>query len=156
MRDDIIFKKKGNWKAYLIIGIIILLIATIYFTFFFYYSCDTLGCFQGHQKDCAKTKFINEKEDTTWKYTIQGKESDKCKINVEVLVIKKGGADKQKLEGKNMDCYLPLKSIITPESDLARCHGELKEDMQSLIIQKLHSYIIDNVEEIDEELEKII
>ena len=155
MRDGIKLKKSDNWKAYLIIGIIILLIAAVYFTFFFYYSCDDLGCFQSHQKACVKTKFISDEEDTTWKYTIQGKEGEECEINVEVLVIKKGSADKQKLKGKSMDCYLPLGSIISPESDLARCHGELKEDMQNLIIQKLHSYIIENVEEIDEELESI-
>jgi hypothetical protein len=156
MRDGIKLKKRNNWKAYLIIGIIILLIAAIYFTFFFYYSCDDLSCFQSHQEKCVKTKFINDEEDTTWKYTIQGKEGDRCEITVEALVIKKGSADKQKLEGKEMNCYLPLRSIATPESDLARCHGELKEEMQNLIIQKLHAYIIENVEEIDEELEQIL
>ncbi len=155
MRDGIRLKKSNNWKAYLIIGIIILLIAAIYFTFFFYYSCDDLACFQAHQKDCVKTKFVNDGEDTTWKYTIQGKEGDKCEINVEVLVIKKGSADKQKLEEKSMDCYLPLGIITPPESDLSKCNGELKEEMQNLIIQKLHAYIIENVEKIDEELEQI-
>jgi hypothetical protein len=155
MRDSIKLKKSRNWKAYLIIGIIILLIAAVYFTFFFYYSCDDLACFQAHQKECAKTKFINDEEETTWKYTIQGKEGDKCEINVEVLNIKKGSANKQKLEGKDMNCLLPLGSIALPEADLARCHGELKEDMQNLIIQKLHAYIIENVEEIHEELEEL-
>jgi hypothetical protein len=155
MIDNIKLKKRDNWKAYLIIGIIILLIAAIYFTFFFYYSCNDLSCFQSHQKECVKTKFINDEEDATWKYIIQGKEGNKCEINAEVLVIKKGSPDKQKLEGKSMVCYLPLGSIASPESDLANCHGELKEDIQNLIIQKLHAYIIENVEKIDEELEQI-
>ncbi len=149
-------KRKDNWKAYLIIGIIILLIAAIYFTFFFYYSCGDLACFQAHQEKCTKTKFIRDGEETIWKYTIYGKDGTECKIGVEALVIKKGSIDKQKLEGKEMVCYLPFKSIVLPESDLSICHGELKEDMQNIIIQKLHAYILENVEEIDKELEQIL
>ena len=148
----IILKKRDNWKAYLIIGIIILLIIAIYFTFFFYYKCDNLGCFQGHQQKCARTEFINDEEDITWVYLVQGEEENKCKINVKVLNVKKGTADKQKLEGKDMDCYLPLGSIVAPESDISKCQGALKEEMQNLIIQKLHSYIVENVKEIGEEL----
>ena len=155
MRNHITLKKRKNWKAYIIIGVIIVLLAAIYFTFFFYYSCDDMACFQAHQEKCVKTKFINDEQDTTWKYTIRGKEGGTCRINVEALTIKKGDIDKQKLEGKEMDCYLPLGSIVEPESDLARCTGELKEDMQNLIIQRLHAYIIENVDEIDEELEQL-
>lgn len=147
--------KRDNWKAYLVIAIIILLMGAVYFTFFFYYSCEDLACFQSHQKACVKTNFIRDTEDTTWKYTINGKEAQGCEINVEVLSIKTGKADKQNLEGKQMNCILPLESIVFPESDLARCTGELKEDMQNLIIQKLHAYIVDNLQEIDQELEKI-
>jgi len=151
-----VIKKGGNWKAYLIIGIILLLLAAVYFTFFFYYKCDDLACFQAHQKECSKTKFVKDSEDTVWKYTIEGKEQGKCLINVETIMIKKGAIENQKLEGKSMDCLLPLASLSSPESDIERCHGELKEEMQNMIIQKLHSYIIENVEEIDEELEKLL
>lgn len=150
-----LIKKRDNWKAYLIIGIIILLIVAVYLTFFFYYKCDDLGCFQGHQEKCSKTRFISDEEDITWLYFIQGKEGERCKINVKVLNVKKGSIDKQRLEGKDMDCYLPLGSIVTPESDISRCHGILKEEMQNLIIQKLHSYIVENVKEIGEELEEL-
>ena len=147
-------KRRDNWKAYLVIGIIILLIAAIYFTFFFHYSCDDMACFQSHLEKCAKTKFISDEIETTWKYTIKGKQGNQCEVNVEILSIKEGSADKQKLEGKEMNCYVPFGSTVRPESDLARCHGELKEEMQNIIIQKLHTYIIENVEEIHEELEQ--
>ena len=146
------FKKRQNWKAYLIIAIIMLAVVAVYFTFFFFYSCKDLACFQSHQKECAKTKFIRDTDETTWKYTIRGKSGGECKIDVEVLVIKKGSVDKQKLEGKEMSCFLPLGSIAYPESDLGRCTGGLKEDMQNLIIQKLHAYIVENIGQIDEEL----
>ena len=148
-------KKRENWKAYLVIAIIILLVIALYFTFFFHYSCSNMECFQSHQEKCVRTNYIRDTEDTTWKYTIKGKTGEDCEINVKALVIKKGTADKQKLQGKEMACYLPIRSLSLPEADLGLCTGELKEEMQNLIIQKLHEYIIENIEEIDEELEKV-
>ena len=149
-------KKKDTWKAYLTIGIILLILIIGYFVYFFHYNCDTRGCFQAHQKDCAKTRFVDDQEDNIWEYFIEGREGDKCKINVKLVKIKKGSIDKQQLEGEEMDCYLPLGSLVSPESDISRCHGILKEEMQDLIIRRLHSYIISNVGEIGKELEAII
>ena len=55
-----------------------------------------------------------------------------------------------------MDCYVPLGSIVSPESNLAECHGLLKEGLQETIINKLHAYIVKNVGQIGEELQKAI
>jgi len=60
------------------------------------------------------------------------------------------------LEGKDMLCYLPLGSISAPQENLARCHGSLKEEMQAIIIKRLHNYIVDNLGEIGEELERAL
>ena len=147
---------KQNWKAFAIIGIMLLIIISVYFTVFFYHKCNDISCFYAHEKQCSKTKFINDAEDTTWLYSIQGKSKGTCEISVEVLAIKGGTADKKRLEGLSMDCKLPLESAILPESDISRCHGELKEELQSLIIQKLHKYIVENVNEIGEELDQLI
>ena len=103
-----------------------------------------------------KTSFVNDKPDATWEYLIKGEADGECVINAKILSIKQGDADKQKLEGLDMDCSLPLGSISAPESDISRCHGMLKEEMQNLIIQKLHAYIVDNVAQISEELENLI
>lgn len=149
-------EKSDNWKAYVTIGIILLVIAGIYFLFFFHYSCDDLSCFYGHQEKCVKTKLINNQEDTTWLYTIKGQEDNQCKINVEVLAIKIGTIDKKRLEGKNMDCYSPIGSMGVPGSDISKCHGELKEEMQNLIIQKLHQYIVGSTQDIGEELANLL
>jgi len=150
------FKKRDNWKAYLTIAIILVGLLSIYFLYYFSYDCDSLVCFQSHQEQCAKTIFIDDQEETTWQYFIQGEEDERCKINVKVLNIKKGSANKQKLEGKDMDCYLPLGSLVAPESDISRCHGVLKEEMQNLIIQQLHTYIVENVQDISSELDGLV
>lgn len=152
---DIQLKKRDNWKAYITIAVIVIGLIAIYFLYYFSYTCEDLSCFQIHQEQCARTTYISDQEETTWKYFIYGEEDEKCKINVEVVNIKKGTANKQKLQGKSMDCYVPLGSLVAPESDISRCHGLLKEEMQNLIIQQLHTYIVENVQDIGSELDQL-
>mgnify|MGYP001576755363 CR=1 FL=1 len=147
---------KRGWKIILIVLVLIILAAAIYFTSFFSYTCKDMACFRSHQEKCVHTKFTYDTEETNWLYYIKGKADGKCEINVKVLQIKAGSIKRTVLEGKSMDCFLPLKSLAPPESDLSLCHGLLKEELQNLIIQKLHTYIIDNVGEIGAELEGIV
>ena len=149
-------KKRGSVKAILLVVIVILILIAIYFTFFFSYTCKDLSCFRAHQEKCSRTKFTNYVEDATWKYSIAGKSKGECKINVKLAELKKGEINFKEFEGKSMNCYLPKGSIAAPESDLSKCHGELKEALQETIINKLHAYIINNLGEINEELRKAI
>lgn len=148
-------KRGGAGRVILIILMLIVAIAAIYFTFFFAYKCDDIACFRSHQEKCSRTKFTNNLEDAAWFYHIKGKENGECKILVEVLQVKEGTPEKARLNGKSMECYLSLGSIASPEADLAKCHGELKEELQTLIINKLHAYVVENVGEIGEELKGI-
>jgi len=149
-------KKAGAGKIFLFILILVILAAAIYFTFFFAYKCDDMTCFVAHQEKCSRTKFTNNAEEVTWEYNIKGKSGDSCEIEVEILQVKKGSLDAQKLENKKMNCYLPFGSTISPESDVSLCHGLLREEMQEMIIQKLHSYVLENIGQINEEFEKIV
>ena len=150
-------KKAGVGKIVLIILILVVLLGAVYFTFFFYYSCDDkdTACFKAHQEKCSKTKFLNDNEDALWSYKIKGKENNQCKIYVEFVQAKKGDIELIKLEGKSMDCYLPIGNTNSPESDISKCHGLLKEELQNIIINKLHNYIVKNVGEIGEELNSV-
>ena len=145
-------KRGGAKRVILIILMLIVAIAAIYFTFFFAYKCNDIACFRSHQEKCSRTKFTNNLEDTAWFYHIKGKDNGKCKILVKVLQVKEGTIEKLGLNGKSMECYLPLGNIVSPEADLSKCHGELKEELQTLMINKLHAYIVENVGEIGEEL----
>jgi len=149
-------KKRGTGKRVLVIVIIIVFFLAVYFTFFFSYKCDDIRCFQSHQERCSRTEFINDLDYATWLYQIKGEKDNKCNIEVSVLKMKKGELDKLNLEGKSMNCYLALGDTSPPEADISVCHGSLKEELQNLIIQKLHSYIVENIGEISEELEKIV
>jgi len=151
-------KKAGGGTWIIIILIIAALAATIYFTFFFYYKCpnNDVACYLAHQEKCARTKFINDKEESTLSYKIKGKNSGNCEIDVTVLSVKQGSAEKISLENKNMICSLLIGSRRYPEEDLSKCHGILKEELQGIMLQNAHAYIINNVGIVGEELNNIL
>lgn len=148
--------KRSDKIALGIIGIIIIIMIALYFTFYYTYTCNDLACYEAHQEKCSRTEFINDAEDTVWHYLIKGKTNGKCEVEVTVLNIKEGDVTQKRLEGKTMTCLLPEKSVSMPESDILRCHGVLREELQNLIIQKLHGYILENLGTISDELQHTI
>jgi hypothetical protein len=147
------FEERGQiGKTIIFFAIILIFIGAIYFTFFFTYSCDNLACFKAHQRECSKTHFINQEEETVWDYKIIGEENKACKIEIEVLQVKQGETSRKRLENKMMTCYLPIGDDSVPEADISVCHGILKEELQAIIIEKLHLYVVENIGEISSEL----
>jgi hypothetical protein len=145
--------KKGVIVLLMILGI--LLLATgIYFTWFFTYNCSNLECFQANQVKCTKATVIRETESTTWEYTIKGESQGTCIIDTKILKVKEGQLDRKSLEGNSMECSLPIGSKVFPESDLKKCHGLLKEEIQQIIIKNAHAQIIANLGKIASELEQ--
>ncbi len=145
---------KKRWIIFVIFILFILLVVGVYFTWFFSYSCDDFSCFQARQETCSRASFIRDTQTTVWKYQILGKSGSVCVINAEILKVKEGQLDRKSFEKKSMDCSLPLKSRALPESDLSRCHGLLKEEIQQLIIKNAHAQILANIEKVTAEFEK--
>ncbi len=145
--------KKGGFPKWIVFLIVIVALVAVYFTFFFYYKCDSLACFQEHQKNCDSTKFIRDTSESTWNYKILNKKNGECRIEVTLLQVKKGNIDLEKLQGQSMICSLTLGSYATPEGDISKCHGDMKEGLQQIIIQKMHSYILNNLGQIGSELD---
>lgn len=146
-------KKK---RLILITLIVIAVIILGYYIFFYSKKCDSAACFASAQLACSKAYYIDDGEDATWKYSVKGQNKDSCVVNVELSQAKKGNIELEKLQNLKMDCYLPLRYTGNPQSDLSKCHGLLKEEMQDLIIKKLHAYIVSNLGKISEELTKAL
>ncbi len=145
-------KKRG--LIIVLVVIILILIGYFLFSKFYIKNCDDVSCFNNALIKCKRASYINDAEDAAWKYIIKGKVEDRCKVNVKLLQLKTGTSEMSVLEGKDMDCYVPVGKIIQPQSNLGNCHGILKEEMQSLIINKLHNYIVGNIGKISEGLVK--
>lgn len=145
--------KKGV-KILIGLAALILIIAGVYFTWFFTYNCKDMECFQANQIKCSRAVVIRETDSTTWQYTIKGKDGEYCVIETKILNIKEGQLDRKILEDKTMDCSLPLESKAFPESDLKKCHGLLKEEIQQIIIKNAHAQIIANIGKVSGSIEQ--
>lgn len=128
----------------------------LYFTMFQPVKCDTYACFQTHMQKCDKAVYINEEPEASWKYEITGASSGDCNIDVTMLQAKKGDLQLENLAGFGMECRYPAGIVAYPEKDLGACSGKLKEELQSIVIKKLYTYIIDNLGELDHSLDQYV
>ena len=131
-------------KIMLSISIVIFALLIIYLTAFYYPTCGTEKCFQEALKKCERGTYINS-GDMIFKYKIQTKQADKCVVDVTLLQGKLNNRDSLALENKQMICTIPRGTATLPETQTENCHGPLKEGLQNLIIQKLHSHIVQNL-----------
>lgn len=122
-----------------------------------YYSdqpmeCTSFECFADHMSRCAKATYINEEPKATWKYEITREIGDECNIEVTLEQAKEGNLRLLEFEDDSMICVYPVGTVDYPDRDLEMCSGKLKEDLQTVIIEKLHAYIIDNIGQIAQEV----
>jgi len=117
-------------------------------------NCKTKACFDSALEKCEKASYVSDSQNM-WKYTILKEKAKMCVVDVKLLQVKRGVLDSQRLEGKEMQCEIPLGSVYAPESDLSRCKGELKEEIQEIVIERMHSYIIENIGKVTQKFEVV-
>jgi hypothetical protein len=133
------------------LGVVLIALAiTIYFGYFYYSSCKDETCFSKSLVECKKTVYLNNAPAALLKYKITGEQSGECNVQVSLLQVKKGTIDLAQLEGLKMSCLLPLRTIMIPESNLENCKGELKEEIQSIVINRMHAELASNIGKINQ------
>lgn len=139
-----------------VVGKLILVFATmIALSFAFYYTlepkpCQSFACFQEKMSACKPVQYVNEEPEASWKYEIVRKTSQGCNIEVTLLSAKEGDLRLQDFEGHSMLCTYQHGLVTYPDKDMSVCHGLLKEDLQGLIIEKLHDYLLANLLDVQE------
>ncbi len=153
-----LFKNQGTDKLKkrvgiaLVILIFALIIFTGYFLFFYPKVCSDSACFSDAMRSCKHVSWIKKDAQADWIYIIKGNaKGDTCKVEVTLKNMKAGTIDSEALQGKKMLCTVLKSETNFPEKDISRCSGELKEELQDRIIQRMHSYLLENVGEIQEE-----
>lgn len=144
MKEEVPEDKVFRIKWFTILTGTAIVVYLIWLFFFSYTSCNDWTCFNKNLKSCSKANFIGGSK-MIFEYSIIGKSNNLCNVNVKLLQGDLGSEESKKLEGHEMICSLTPKVVMLPESDLNSCHGILKENLQDLIIQKLHSYIAQNL-----------
>lgn len=152
--------KKGGWKfILLVLSIILILIAmivTAYYIYFFSIKCVDSTCFENALLNCNRASYTSETSESIIDYNILGKSGENCKVNVKMLQMKAGAAELAKLEGKTMVCLAQLGVAEAPEKNLQVCSGSMKETIQEIIIKRMHSQIVENIGKVSEEVTKIL
>jgi|SRR3989344_5547737 len=148
--------KKGLLIGIFIAIIIIVIVATTYFVWGFFTTCSSQECFDKALVKCSRTSFVSDTENMLMQYKIRGMNSGDCLVNVKLLQVKKGSSELSVLEGQEMDCNLPFGIVVVPEGDTTICHGRLKEEIQSIIIKRMHAQIIQNIGKISAETTNIL
>jgi len=144
-----------DWKrGALGILVIVVLIVTLFLTFS-PSKCEGVACFQQRMIDCSSAEYVNEEPEASWGYKVIGRRGGQCEIEVTLLSAKEGSLGLRDYEGNSMSCFYDTGVFAYPEKDLDACSGELKENLQSVIIEKLYRYVVDNLGEIEEGLRGI-
>jgi len=150
------FNLKKMFFLFFIILIVSILVFGSYFLFFYSKACPDMACFIKAMEKCNKVYVTKQDVNSDWKYRIIGSGfEESCRVRITLLKIKQGSIDGEKLQGKEMVCDLLKGDSQYPEKDLSRCTGQLKEEMQDLIIQRMHKYLLQNIGEVKQGFNEI-
>lgn len=147
--------KYAKFAVFAVLALVFISLA-VSTTFFHAPRCETFACYEENMKECKPANYLNDGTEATWRYEILGLKEGACVVEVTLLQSKTGELGMEKLSGYTMECGFPKGVAAYPEKDLGMCHGRLKEEMQGIIIKKLHTYIVDNIGEIDETLDLMV
>jgi len=148
--------EKERLLSILFFVILIVLFALIYFNYLHILKCNNKECFSEAIVGCKRTSYTDDNPETILQYKINGRKGDKCSVDIKVLQIKKGDMSLSVLENKEMNCLIPLGVLTWPERNLEDCHGELKESIQEIVINRMHSQIVENLGKINQTITKVI
>ena len=148
--------KKENIFFYIIVALFIVII--VYSSY--ERNCNSnQECFDKASLSCSRAKFVTNEDNNIIEYKILGKEQESCKVQVTILQIdpEASFATIEAFEGKSMTCLLPKETQVRASKDIINyCSGPLKEAMYELIIQKLYSYVAQNIGDIISQLKETI
>ncbi len=137
----------------LLIVLVILGFLATWMTFVYQAECDTFACYQEAMRKCVDNiGYVNEEPEVFWGYDVLGRSGNLCRIRVTLLQAREGELGLSALSGQEMVCSYNYGIAAYPEKDIAKCQGELKESLQDLVIEKLHTHILENLGQIDQGL----
>ncbi len=148
-------------KRSLIIAVVIVLV--VFYGLFFVYkkSCQTEECFNDALYKCKPAKFYSYRNNNLYLFKISRSLFSECNLKVEVVKMAIGSEPDlvRLMEGKGMECKVPKDLVITldkMENLLAYCHGELKEGLYQIMLERIYGLIVRDMSGIIKEAEKIM
>jgi len=147
------------WAVAILIVLVLIGLGWFVYTKYIYMpQCIDSKCFSKSIVECSRSFYLNENNDFIMAYNILGKDSsnEKCNVNVEIVQVKKGDLELASLEKESMLCSIPVGVFDYPESNILDCHGILREKIQEIVIDRMHSQILANLGKIGSNLTKVL
>ena len=160
---------KGNrWKLVpkiaVLGGILLALFVAGYYSGYLREDCEQdKACFDEKLKDCSSVQVVTVKNNNAYLYWVGNSLGNTCEVNIKLLRVEAGAAPefRELLEGKEMSCKIPKEKLSTIKIDefdnlMQYCHGELKEGLYELIIQRMYELVVSQLGDIITEAEKVL
>ena len=159
MIKGLIWLERGNRRNIIVAVLIFLLIvAGAYLIGIFKKTCFDNACFEQALTECSPADFIKVRNHNVYLYSITQSYFEECNVVIELKKIAPGTEPefKERLEGKSMKCSIPKTVLQETSIDdlnqiLKYCHGQLKEGILEIIIEKMYAQIIINLDSIVEQ-----
>lgn len=149
--------KKAVILLVLFFIVTVVAVSLIFFRFVYVESCNDEQCFSESLISCDRASFVRSDDNADWYYRIEGRaDSDSCAVYVKLSNLRSGDISLENLNGKDMTCLIPYGVVESPQRDIDRCSGSLKEEIQSVLIKKMHSYLLENIGTVNSEFQNIL
>ena len=143
-------------------GIFLGLFLLGYYTGFFRENCkNDVGCFEQRAIECRPSDVVVVQDNNVYRYTV-GRSLWDCQIHVTLERVKTGAPlEFQALEGKKMTCTIPKRelegfSLAGFDKYFDYCHGLLKEGLYELVLTRVYSTFIGQMDDVLREAEKAL
>lgn len=150
-------------KLAIVGGIFLALFIVGYYTGYIKTNCKLdKACFDEALKKCRSSQFIYVDDNNVYSYEAWPGVGDGCFVKITLERVQAGASlDFKNLEGKSMKCKLTktqLKETSIEQFDnfIKYCHGELKEGIYEIIIQRIYSNIVSNLGDVIQEAQKVL
>ncbi len=149
-----LFKLKNHKRIVISILVIIFLLSVLYISGFIKKPCFSESCFENALQKCSQVNYVANKNNNIYLYSTYLSFGNECKIKVSLEKVAPGSdQDIKALEKKSMICKLPKKLLKQNPLEkinnvLCYCHGDLKEGLLELILKKMYSLIVGNINEV--------
>lgn len=141
----------------IIVGVVLIL------GFFMIYKkpCGDEECFNKALMGCSPAKFYGYRNNNLYLYRISRSFGSTCKLYVRVDKMAYGTEPDliRLLERKSMKCRIVKGSLISltnMENLLDYCHGELKEGLLQLMVERLYALVVRDISGVVKKAEDIL
>jgi len=150
-------------KIAIVGGVFLALFVIGYYTGYIKSNCGTNKvCFDEALKKCKSSEVLFVRDNNVYRYEAWPGVGEGCFIKITLERVEAGASQEFKdLEGKHMKCKLSKAQLETTSLEqfdnlIKYCHGELKEDVYEIIIQRIYTNIVSNLGDVIQEAQKVL